>query len=121
MLASMSVAMPEQIEKSHSSSFQLSCPAQPSVFHSEHRRSARGSSDPPARWATLGFAKRWRTGHKDPLSASTQLAHVARQDHVLDADSPQRLQPMTTPSYSEHRDIPRLRPSLSHHAIEIKV
>jgi hypothetical protein len=34
----------------------------------------------------LGFAKRWRTGHKDLLWASTQLAHVARQDHVLGAE-----------------------------------
>jgi hypothetical protein len=56
-----------------------------------------------------------------PLWASTQLAHVAQQDHVLDANSPQRLQP-TTPSYSRSTAIsPGLRPSLSHHAIKIKV
>jgi len=49
-LASMLVAMPEQLEKSHSSSLRLSCIAQPSVFHSERRCSARGSSDPRACW-----------------------------------------------------------------------
>ena len=52
-----------------------------------------------ARLATLDFAKLWRTRHKDLLWASTQLAHVAWQDHVLDADSPRRSQPTTTPPY----------------------
>jgi hypothetical protein len=44
-LASISVAMPEQIEKSHSSPVQPSYTAQPHVVLSERRSSARGSSD----------------------------------------------------------------------------
>jgi hypothetical protein len=44
MLSSVSGATPELIEESHSSSFQPSRTAQPPVFHSARRRSARGNS-----------------------------------------------------------------------------